>query len=220
MKGLALQTEAVFNAVSELPCIRDYTLIGGTALAVQIGHRKSEDLDFFIWTKNPKTDRPTVNWPVIETELASIGKIESRDVLGFDQVNFVLSGVKISFITKQEQASPVNRSVPVLNNIKAADLQAIGAMKIELMLRRSEFRDYYDIYSIIREGNSLKSLVQSATRYSNHRLKTRNALAHLASGAFYRKEKNFALLEPVYDIDEGGIENFMRGVIVQEFGNF
>jgi len=220
MNGLSHQTEAIFSAVSELPCIRDYTLIGGTALAVQINHRKSEDLDFCIWTKNPKTDKPTVNWPVIEKELAAVGKIESRDILGFDHVNFVVSGLNISFLTKQEHTSPVNRPVAVINNIMAADVQAVGAMKIELMLRRSEFRDYYDIYSILREGTSLKSLIQSATRYSNHRLKTRNALTQLANGSFYRKEKNFALLEPIYDIDERGIEKFMRSVIVQEYGNF
>ena len=217
MKGLANKTQRIFDAVSELPCIREYTLVGGTALAVQIGHRNSEDLDFCIWTKNPKTDKPTVNWPVIEKELTSIGHLESRDILGFDQVNFVVSGVNISFITKQEYTSPVKKPVQVLNNIMAAEVMAIGAMKIELMLRRSEFRDYYDIYSILRQGHSLKSLTESATRYSLHRLKTRNALAHLTNGAFYRKEPNFALLEPVYDIDEHGIEIFMREVIGREW---
>ena len=219
MKGLTDQAGPIFNAVSKLPCIRDYTLIGGTALAVQINHRKSEDLDFFIWTKKPKIDMPTVNWPVIEMELATVGKIESRDVIGFDQVNFIVSGVKISFITKQENTSPVKKPVALLNNIMVADVKAIGAMKIELMLSRSEFRDYYDIYSILREGHSLKSLVQSATRYSNHRLKTRNALTHLVNGAFYRKDKHFAMLSPIYDIDERGIEDFMRSKIVDEFGN-
>lgn len=220
MKGLTDQTESVFSAVSALPCIIGYTLIGGTALALQINQRKSEDLDFCNWTKNPKTDKPTVNWPVIEKELASVGKIESRDVLGFDQVNFVVSGVKISFITKQEHTSPVKHPVVVLDNILVADVQAIGAMKVELMLRRSEFKDYYDLYSILREGQPLQSLVQAATKYSNHRLKTRNALTHLANGVWYRKDKNFAMLEPIYDIDERGIEIFMRSVIVQEFGNF
>jgi hypothetical protein len=217
MKGLADKTERIFSAVSELPCTREYTLIGGTALALQINHRKSEDLDFCIWSKNPKTDRPTVNWPVIERELAGVGSIQSRDILGFDQVNFVVGGVNISYITRQEHRSPVKEPVSVLNNILAADVQAIGAMKIELMLRRSEFRDYYDIYSILREGHSLKRMVDSAVRYSGHRLKTRNALSHLMNGSFYPKERSFAMLEPVYDIDERGIEDFMRGEIAREW---
>jgi len=217
MKGLADQTEPIFRAVSELPCIREYTMIGGTALALQINHRKSEDLDFCIWTKNPKTDKPTVNWPVIEKELAAVGKIDFRDVLDFDQVNFIVSGVKVSFITKQQYTSPVKKPVAILNNIIAANLEAIGAMKIELMLRRSEFRDYYDIYSILQEGISLKSIVALAAKYSNHRLMTRNALAHLANGAHYRKEKGFALLEPVYDVDAKGIEKYLQGLIAKEY---
>jgi hypothetical protein len=36
------------------------------------------------------------------------------------------------------------------------------------------------------------------------------------NGAFYRKEKNIAVLEPIYDIDERDIENFMRSDIDQE----
>jgi len=180
MKGLADQTEPIFRAVSELPCIREYTIIGGTALALQINHRKSEDLDF-------------------------------------DQVNFIVSGVKVSFITKQQYTSPVKKPVAILNNIIAANLEAIGAMKIELMLRRSEFRDYYDIYSILQEGISLKSIVALAAKYSNHRLMARNALAHLANGAHYRKEKGFALLEPVYDVDVKGIEKYLQGLIAKEY---
>jgi len=46
MKGLSQQTEGIFERLSKLECIKNYTLIGGTALALQLGHRLSEDLDF------------------------------------------------------------------------------------------------------------------------------------------------------------------------------
>lgn len=147
-----------------------------------------------------------------------MGQIESRDVLGFDQVNFIVRGVKISFMAKQRNVSPVKKPVVVLNNIVAADLAAIGAMKIELILRRSEFRDYYDIYSILKEGLSLKTLVDGASRYSNRLLKTRDALSFLSNGSHYRKDKSFTLLEPAYNIDQRGIEEYLRRVIVEEYG--
>jgi len=217
MKGLTERTNRVLEAASELSCLGEYLLIGGSALALLINHRKSEDLDFCLWTKNPKTDKPTVNWPLIEQELDGIGHVESRDVLGFEQVNFVVSGVKLSFIAKQEHKSPVKFPVGIINNIQAADIQSIGAMKIELMLRRSLFRDYYDIYSILREGYSLKSLISLAGKYSNHRLKTRNALSHLCNGSFYPREKNFDLLEPKYDISEKGIEDFIKSIVLREW---
>ena len=49
MKGLALHTRQVFEAVSQLECIKPYLLVGGTALSLQIGTRQSEDLDFMKW---------------------------------------------------------------------------------------------------------------------------------------------------------------------------
>jgi hypothetical protein len=218
MKGLAKNTDALFRPLSDLKCVNGYTLIGGSALTVQINKRKSEDLDFCKWTKDLKKDKPEVDWPSIEKELGTLGKITSRDILDFDQVNFVVSGVRITFMTKQKNLSPVKNPVKILNNIKAADLVSIGAMKIELILRRNEFRDYYDIYCILREGVSLKEIVNKASDYSNRLLKTRDALSFLSDGSNYRKDKSFNLLEPFYDIDNRGIEEFIRALIKKEFG--
>jgi hypothetical protein len=217
MQGLTPRTNEIFEAVSLLNCINGYILIGGSALSLQIGKRLSEDLDFCKWSANLKTDRPTVNWPQIEKELGMIGTVEKIDILGFDQVNFIVSGVKMSFLTKRENLSPVKGVVPILNNLRAADLDSIGSMKIELMLRRSEWRDYYDIYCILREGKSLKGMVAGAGSYSNHRLKTRDALNFLSNSDNYKKEKDFNLLKPVYDIDGKEIEELIRTTIKKEY---
>jgi RNA recognition motif-containing protein len=219
MQGLAKPTERVFRSVSTLPCLKEFTLIGGSALSLQINKRKSEDLDFCIWSKNLKKDKPVVNWPAIEKELETVGKITSRDVLGFDHVNFTVNGIRITFIAKQKNLSPVKMPVTILNNISAADIDAIGAMKIELILRRNDFRDYYDIYSILKEGKSFKELVLAASKYSNHRLKTRDALSFLSNGNNYRKDNSFALLEPFYDVNQKDIEEYIKSVIRKEFIN-
>lgn len=217
MQGLTERTVKIFEAVSLLNCVKAYTLIGGSALSLQIGKRLSEDLDFCKWSANLKTDRPTVDWPEIRKELESIGTIEKIDVLGFDHVNFIVEGVKISFLTKQENLSPVICLVPILNHIKAADLDSIGAMKVEVILRRSEWRDYYDIYSILMEGKSLKAMINGAGNYSNHRLKTRDALNFLSNGNNYKKDKNFQLLKPAYDIDSQEIEELIKKTIKREY---
>ena len=44
MKGIARHTEAIIGPVSRLDCLNGWVLAGGTALAVQLGHRLSEDL--------------------------------------------------------------------------------------------------------------------------------------------------------------------------------
>ncbi len=217
MHGLAKHTEKIFEHVSKLSCLKPYTLIGGTALSLQLGMRESEDLDFCVWSKNLRKDKPTVDWPFIEKELGEIGLIAVRDVLGFDQVNFVVEGVKISFIAKQMNLSPVISPLPILNNIIAGDVISIGAMKVELILRRSDFRDYYDIYSILMQGVSLKTIVDAASVYSNRRLKTRDALAFLSNGSNYKRPKGFELLNPVYDIDHHGIESYIQNIIKKEY---
>jgi predicted nucleotidyltransferase component of viral defense system len=217
MNGLTKNTEKIFEAVSLLDCIKDYTLIGGTAISLQIGKRLSEDLDFCKWSTNLKKDKPTVDWPLIKKELETIGKIDKLDVLGFEQVNFVVDNVKISFLTKQKNLSPVKTLIPILNNIKAADLDSLGSMKVELVLRRSNFRDYYDIYSLLREGLSLKKIVEGAAIYSNHTLKTRDALSFLSNGSNYKKGKDFDLLNPVYDITNKTIEDLIKSIIKKEY---
>ncbi len=72
--------------------------------------------------------------------------------------------------------SPVTKPIIFLNNIRIPDIETIGIMKLEVMLRRSSFRDYYDVYSILKQGASLRAIVAGAIRYSNHTLKTRDIL--------------------------------------------
>ena len=43
MRGLMQKTEKIFEKISKLDCIKDYTLIGGTAISLQIGKRQSEE---------------------------------------------------------------------------------------------------------------------------------------------------------------------------------
>jgi hypothetical protein len=216
MKGLTENTEKIFEAVSLLACIKDYTLIGGTAISLQIGKRLSEDLDFCKWSTNLKTDNPAVDWPQIQKQLETIGKVD-KEVLGFDQVDFFVNDVKVTFMTLPKRLSPVTEVVPILNNIKAADLVSLGTMKVELTLSRREFRDYYDIYSLLKEGQSLKSMVDGASKYSNRTLKTRNALSFLANGSNYKRGKEFDILKPVYDITNKGIEDLIKSTIKKEY---
>ena len=138
MKGLAPHTLQVFEAVSKLDCIKPYLLVGGTALSLQMGTRQSEDLDFMKW-RTSKTEKMEVAWYQIEKELAVIGDIQHKDILDIDHVEYLVSGVKFSFYACPKY-SPVSMPVEYLNNLRLADVKSIGAMKMEVMLRRSRGR--------------------------------------------------------------------------------
>lgn len=90
-------------------------------------------------------------------------------------------------------------------------------MKLELMLRRNFFKDYYDLYSILREGVSLKRLVHGAGKYSNHILKSKSILLFIINGTNYKKDNNFNDLSPKYEVDEKLISSFIKDTIRKEF---
>ena len=206
-QGLTVNIDAIIEQVAQMECIKPYILCGGTALAMQIGHRKSEDLDFMMW-RISKTEKPEVNWNLIEKELTEkIGPIENFNMLGFDQVEFRVKGVKFSFFVS-DNYSPISNPVDYMGNIRLADIESIMAMKMEVMLRRMKFRDYYDIYSIIKEGYSINDGIEKARKYSRFRLSKKNLVAMLLSGKFVPDE-NFSTLEPKYDIDKEGIRNYI-----------
>lgn len=206
-QGLTTNIEAIIEQVAQLECIKPYILCGGTALAMQIGHRKSEDLDFMMW-RISKTEKPEVNWNAIEKELREkIGEIDSFNMLGFDQVEFVVKGVKFSFFVS-DNLSPVTTPTDYLGNIRLADIESIMAMKMEVMLRRMKFRDYYDIYCILQEGYSINKGIEKALNLSRHRLSSKNIIAMLLGGQFI-SDNNFAALEPKYDVTKEQIREYI-----------
>ena len=206
-QGLTTNIEAIIEQVGLLECIKPYILCGGTALAIQIGHRKSEDLDFMMWRKS-KTEKPEVNWNAIERELKEkIGEIENFNMLGFDQVEFVVKGVKFSFFVS-DNLSPVTAPTDYLGNIRLADIESIMAMKIEEMLRRMKFRDYYDIYCILQEGYSIHKGIEKALKLSRHRLSSKNIIVMLLGGQFF-PDDNFVTLEPKYDVTKEQIRDYI-----------
>lgn len=206
-QGLTTNIEAIIEQVAQLECIKPYILCGGTALAIQIGHRKSEDLDFMMW-RISKTEKPEVNWNAIERELKEkIGEIENFNMLGFDQVEFVVKGVKFSFFVS-DNLSPVTARTEYLGNIRLADIESIMAMKMEVMLRRMKFRDYYDIYCMLQEGYSIHNGIEKALNLSRHRLSSKNIIAMLLGGQFV-PDNNFATLEPKYDVTKEQIREYI-----------
>ena len=206
-QGLTINIEAIIEQVAQLECIKPYILCGGTALAIQIGHRKSEDLDFMMW-RISKTEKPEVNWNAIERELKEkIGEIENFNMLGFDQVEFVVKGVKFSFFVS-DNLSPVTAPTEYLGNIRLADIESIMAMKMEVMLRRMKFRDYYDIYCMLREGYSIHNGIEKALNLSRHRLSSKNIIAMLLGGQFI-PDNNFATLEPKFDVTKEQIREYI-----------
>ena len=215
-KSLAPHTGKVFEAISLLESIKSYTLVGGTALSLQIEKRQSEDLDFM---KIKRGDKVEVDWPVIKKELEAIGEIRNYEILDFNHVTFNFEGVKLSFYAPPRVAISSMKRIPYLNNLFIADIESIGAMKMETMLRRFKFRDYYDIYSILNNGGDIDKMMTAALEHSGHKMRSRSLFSMLTNGKLFVKEKDFEELHPVYDVSALDIQNYIKELLLTKKHN-
>ena len=135
-----------------------YYLAGGTALALQIGHRKSEDFDYF-------TDKPFVNSELFggfELKFSRCDIEKTQD--SKDTLSFILDReIKFSFF--RISYPPIGPLIDTRYFCLLSQIE-IGAMKI-IALTRAAYRDYVDIYFIL-QNYSLKEIFKLA------RLKYRN----------------------------------------------
>ena len=217
MNGLAPQTSEVFERITCLECIKSFVLVGGTALSLQLNERQSENLDFMCWKKSAK-DKPEVPISSIKREIETVANIESMEIGGFNFVSFVVESVKLSFYAAPRKRIPSMQVIPFKNNLQLADIKSIGAMKMEAMLRRSKFRDYYDIYTVLYEGVDIQEMIEMALEHSGHLLKRKNLLAMLCDGERFRKDKAFVQLHPVYDVTPNDIQEYIKKKLLEAKG--
>jgi predicted nucleotidyltransferase component of viral defense system len=72
--------------------------------------------------------------------------------IDFDQTGFHLNGeVKLQFFNEVGLVLPSFKTISVEGNLKIAPIEMISVMKVKTMFQRSVFRDYYDLYVILKK---------------------------------------------------------------------
>lgn len=150
-------------------CPRFY-LAEGTALALQLGHRRSEDLDLF-----SADDEVTAS---TQAEVLAVMSAHDLQVLEHEWGSFFLlaDGVRVGFFSYgYELLAP---TTPVLG-VPLASLLDIGLMKLDAIAGRARRRDFYDLYAIART-HCLRLLFDNAPRkYPRHRDFEAQVVRHL-----------------------------------------
>jgi len=218
MKGLNKNTERVLLSVSGSEILKDYTLVGGTALSTQIHHRISMDLDFCIWQDRMGGKLFEIQWFEIEKMLERKFGVVKRDLIDLQQVNFLADNVKITFFVRDNVNSGVLKNIHLIRNINCTTVESIGIMKLELLQRRNIFRDYYDIYSILRDGQDIDKLLKLADEYSKNKMKAKSILSILANHEKFKKEMDFALLNPRYKVTSEEIRDYIINEYIKKSG--
>jgi predicted nucleotidyltransferase component of viral defense system len=209
MKGLNKDTEKLLSFLSRSELIKDYTLVGGTALAIQINARISEDLDFCIWQDRITGKLYEIHWSEIEKLFEKEFKNVTRNLIDLQQVNFLVNGVKVTFFVREDVNSSGLKEKHLFNFINYSTVESIGAMKLELLQRINKYKDYYDIYSILRQGYDIVKIVDLAINYSKEKLKKKSILSIMANAEKFKKELDFELLKPKYSIPPEEIRDFI-----------
>lgn len=216
MTGLAPKTLEVFEDAARLSCISDFVLVGGTALSLQINHRLSADLDFCKWV-DVSTARNGIPYLDIEKELKGSFNSIRTNPIDFDQCDYLVNNeVKFQFFNEVGYSLPTHDSIPLEGNIRVAPILTIGAMKIKTMFQRSAYRDYYDVFAIVKEGHlTFKGLMSAGCTY-NSKLNIKMVINRLTNHESFHEEEEFGLLTPRYQVSSREIGEFF----VNEAANF
>lgn len=131
-------------------------LVGGTALALQYGHRMSVDLDFFGKIETDNID--------IKEQLQDVGKLsvikESRNINVF-----VIDGVKVDFINYPYQW--IDEAV-VDETVLLASPRDIAAMKVNAIEGRGSKKDFIDLYFLLQHYSIQDILGFYAKKYPEY----------------------------------------------------
>ncbi|MGC4128610.1 MAG: nucleotidyl transferase AbiEii/AbiGii toxin family protein [Bergeyella sp.] len=158
-----LQTQAVSSEclellknISETEFFSDFVLVGGTALALQIGHRNSIDLDFF--------GNKEINEELYVNELQKFGDVNvlkvSKNIL-ITSVN----GIKTDFVN---YTYPWISEKKGIENIQFASKEDIAAMKLNAISGRGSKKDFIDLFFLLKEFSLEEMIGFYRKKYTNH----------------------------------------------------
>ena len=130
---------------------REYYLVGGTAIALHIGHRRSIDFDLFKMSAiNHKRNLDKI-------VASGFGHQVTRRVE--EQMNLLVNGVKLTFFQYPFQVVP---EVAYGKVFRLPSLISLAAMKAYALGRRSKWKDYVDLYFLLTMHFSLVEIANKA----------------------------------------------------------
>ena len=132
-------TESVLTKIKNLPQLKNFYLSAGTALSLQLGHRESEDLDFFTKEKfNPQ---------ILQQELIGHGKLENV-MLEEGTLNVFIDNVKLQFLYYPYQ---LLEEPQAWNGIYLSSVVDIACTKLVTISMRGSKKDFIDLYIILQK---------------------------------------------------------------------
>ena len=138
-----------------LPLVKNFSknfyLAGGTAIALHLGHRRSIDFDLF-------TDRAFGNLK-IKNQVAKFAKTDQTLINDLDEYTILVMGIKLTFLRYPFAIKAVKNFDNIIN---LPDLLTLSAMKAYTLGRRAKWKDYVDLFFIIKDHYPIKEIIARA----------------------------------------------------------
>ena len=141
LEALTSSTKKLWPKLKEF---REFVFAGGTALAVQIGHRISVDFDFFSEKEIPRS--------LLKKVEKIFGDSQVKVLLNnLDQLTVSIGGVNLTFVTYR-----FFTILPLVEfqGVRLLSVKEIAATKAYVLGRRSEYKDYVDLYFVMAEEHT------------------------------------------------------------------
>lgn len=140
------ETLQLLRDIQSLPVMAGYPLVGGTALALQVGHRLSIDLDFF--------GDNTADMTSIETSLSGLGRliVDNRSA---NVINARLRDIKVDVVRYRY---PLIEPPIRIEGLTLAAVEDIAAMKLAAIVGRGSKKDFIDLFFLL-ERYSIEELM-------------------------------------------------------------
>lgn len=157
------RTRAVFELLADQSALKEFVLVEGTALSLQIHHRLSEDLDFCLFSEKLNSEvldalikaLSTSHQVMLMTPSSKItqARINGTELLDFSR-DYLIDGIKVTFFARNDNAysyfSGLDRVQPDKVTFSLLSSLSIFKMKAWLIQKRVKSRDLFDLMQMIK----------------------------------------------------------------------
>jgi hypothetical protein len=184
---------------------KDYVLVGGTAIALYLGHRRSIDFDLFT---SQKIRRKSIKNYLIDKKYPVDRLIYEEE----DQIHFIVNGIKITFFRYPFE---IEGRTDFDGIIRIPELSVLAAMKAYAMGGRGKWKDYVDLYFLLRRGFTVKSIIEKADQLFGTTFNGKLFKEQLAYFEDINYEEEVIFLDKPIEKEE--IERFLTEAATREF---
>ncbi len=181
---------------------REFYMVGGTAIALHIGHRRSIDFDLFKAT--PFQAKKILN----KIQNQGYRYLVTRSVSG--QLNLIINNVKFTFF---EYPFTIDTNEDFEKKIKIPSLLDLAAMKAFALGRRSKWKDYVDLYFILKNHYTFQEISERASSLFDQQFSGKLFRAQLSyfDDINYSEEVEYIIPQPP---TENEIKNFLIDIAI------